>query len=295
MAIGVKNQGRTGNCMFQFAFAYATSASLGTSFFVEDIRTIEWFKAHNRYRFWNNAVIFYVKWKYKASSLLKVLLGSNGTDTTVVRYLGLKVISIDPVQRASEISTLLTDQTFFMGYFQSFNFFRKSEEDIRRLFELKHRYRKLFLKSKKDHLRHKYIAVHVRRTDYIEWELEGLGEKNYTLPLQYYHDCFSKIGDIEEYKIIFLSDDIPFVKEHFGQMKNCTFESNTAVIDFQLLQHASILIMSNSSFAWWAAFLSEKEQRVFAPAHWIGFKVRKEFPAEIILPGWEIVTIGTEN
>ena len=53
-------------------------------------------------------------------------------------------------------------------------------------------------------------------------------------------------------------------------------------MDFQLLLHADKLIISNSSFAWWGAYLNKNKTEVFVPQYWLGFKVDKEIPADII-------------
>lgn len=36
-----------------------------------------------------------------------------------------------------------------------------------------------------------------------------------------------------------------------------------------LMRHCKDLIIANSSFSWWAAFLKEKEGRVIAPQKWM--------------------------
>ncbi|MEY4111421.1 MAG: hypothetical protein RLZZ46_1777, partial [Bacteroidota bacterium] len=40
--------------------------------------------------------------------------------------------------------------------------------------------------------------------------------------------------------------------------------------------------------AWWASFLStERTQKVIVPEYFLGFRVKKEFPVNIIHPDWE--------
>ena len=99
------------------------------------------------------------------------------------------------------------------------------------------------------------------------------------------------IDRIDDYCLIFISDDIQYVKDQFAPMyPGARFEQNEEIIDFQLLINADILVLSNSTFAWWGAYLNPKPgKKVFAPKFWLGFKVGKEYPVNIILPSWTTV------
>jgi hypothetical protein len=138
----------------------------------------------------------------------------------------------------------------------------------------------------------------VRRGDYLnlnDWWLMNLGSDNLSLPDEYYINCLKRIPDYQGYKKIFVSDDVDYIQSAFGHLENAEFVSNSLIIDFQLLLNADILIASNSSFSWWAAYLNRKaHKQVFCPKYWLGFKVKREYPSNIIPVEWTQAEVISE-
>ncbi len=177
----------------------------------------------------------------------------------------------------------IENNRYYDGFFQSERYFDQYAATIRNRFQIKKSYQKTF-KDKYGELfqTRKTIVVHLRRKDYHAVGYDEIGGTGIALPLSYYHEALSQISHKEDYTIMFISDDIESVKHDFGNKPYYRFESNSAIVDFQLIQHADIAIIANSTFAWWAAYLSQKPTaQIFAPAFWWGFKVKKEFPVGI--------------
>lgn len=177
----------------------------------------------------------------------------------------------------------IRNNAYYEGFFQSDDYFKEYEPFIRNLFTIREKYRAKFEIKYGEFVRNNHIVVvHLRRTDYTGVEFKGLGGPDVALPLTYYHKALSMIPDIEQYKLVFIGDEMESIQKDFEKKPNYYFEKNAPIIDFQLLQHADIAIIANSSFAWWAAYLSQKKHsRIIAPEYWLGFKVQKTYPVGI--------------
>ena len=112
-------------------------------------------------------------------------------------------------------------------------------------------------------------------------------KRDISLPMAYFKKRLEALGDLSAHKVIFVSDDISHVKQVFPPQENFVFSENSEIIDFQIIQHADIAIISNSTFAWWACFLSPKKQEVYAPKNWFGFKIGREHPRGIMTDKFE--------
>ncbi|PKP60028.1 alpha-1,2-fucosyltransferase [Candidatus Atribacteria bacterium HGW-Atribacteria-1] len=276
--IGVNSWGRLGNQLFQFAFAYATAKELNTSFFIdESINPFilpDYFELEGYNKLYNAAKR---KW------------------FRIRNYKQISQLTYDGWKSPSENLLLLKDNTIYKGFFQSEEYFENSMDDIKGLFKIKNKYALAFSSKYKCVFdKYKTIAVHIRRTDYLSYGDDALGGKNLSLPISYYKNCLERIENIDEYLVIFVSDNIDYVKEKFVKEDNYRFEFNSEIVDFQILLNADILILSNSTFAWWAAYLNPKVNMVLAPRNWLGFKVGREYPVGICKKQWTWVDVSLD-
>jgi hypothetical protein len=257
--------GRMGNQMFQYAFAIETANKFKTFFTIiptEKFELIRYFELDFFTR------ICYNKYFFRAYS-----------------FIINRICLFKYFYQVDEKSIDLENNIRYKGFFQSEDYFINSKEKIYKRFEIKKKWKKKYLNvhntsfSESD----KIIVMHFRRTDYVNFGDEQVGGKNLCLPMSYYDNCLKLINNITDYKVVCISDDIKFVKEHYKDREDFIFINNEAIIDFQFILNANIVVVANSSFSWWAAFLNKVEDKVvYAPEFWLGFKVNKEIPQNII-------------
>lgn len=108
------------------------------------------------------------------------------------------------------------------------------------------------------------VAIHMRRTDYFE------KENCIVLDLNYYTKALEIINEkVDNPKYFFFSDDMEWVKKHFSNLPNAFFLSNKDYEDMVLISLCKHDIISNSTFAWWGAWLNDNPKKIIiAPENW---------------------------
>ncbi|CAG4998960.1 hypothetical protein DYBT9275_02118 [Dyadobacter sp. CECT 9275] len=258
--VGIKFNGRLGNQLFQYFFMlYLKSRDNGKIYFFTN--------PHHAYlaRYFDFGWYHNLTLRSKAYSVLARMLPKilSFRDIYVHNFFGPK--EHKPV-----------NFTIYNGFFQSDFYIRHLPESARSPIRKKFRdqFEREFGAIFKNH---KTVVVHIRRTDYLSY-----GKRDISLPIDYFKRQLNSIEDLDSYKVFFVSDDMAFVKAEFPHKDNYIFSSNSEIIDFQLIHHADVAIISNSTFAWWAAYLSPKKNMVIAPKNWFGFRIGREHPKGIM-------------
>lgn len=163
------------------------------------------------------------------------------------------------------------------GYFQSEKYFKKYKNDLVDLFEFeKHHINhiNLYISSLRKNF-NSVNAIHVRRGDYLKFP-----DFHNTCTKEYYFEAIKTIGNG---CFVFVSDDMEWVRKEFSQPNFFFFDNTDELLDLCLLSQVDNLIISNSSFSWWGAYLNQKEEKtVVAPKKWFGEKGPKD--TENLLP-----------
>lgn len=185
----------------------------------------------------------------------------------------------------------ISKNNWYYGYFQGENYFYKNKLEIKKRFQIKSKYKDNFDKLKNKIIgQSKYAIVHIRLKDYKTFGPDFLNGPDLTLPMEYYHNLIKRLSS--NIKVIFLSDDIKKVKNDFSYVNNAYFSENSVVDDLQFIINANICILSCSTFSWWGAWLNKQENlEVYVPKCFLGFKVKKEYPVNIIPKNWKQIEI----
>ncbi|HOF56001.1 MAG TPA: alpha-1,2-fucosyltransferase [Prolixibacteraceae bacterium] len=264
--IAVNIQGGLGNQLFQYAFAFTIANQYRTFAFLDHSHPFIipiYFKI-NKYHLWIENYKFLRKINRKICNRIK---SSNFVDLTDCNI---------PYKKE-----LIKNNTYYNGFFQSEKFFDNNKDPINKKFKIRRRYRIQFTNKYKEYLdQNNVLVIHIRRKDYLTHGIgKGLGNDDLSLPVDFYKKSLSSINNIEKYKIFVIGDDTEFAKNNFSFLRNVSFPENDLIIDFQLIMNADIAIISNSTFAWWAAYQNNKPNKlIIAPKYFLGFYLGREFP-----------------
>lgn len=105
------------------------------------------------------------------------------------------------------------------------------------------------------------VAVHVRRTDYLtDKAFVSLSDTDY------YERAMALFP---ESKFLVCSDDPAWCLQRWPRDSRVEVVHGTEIEDLNLMASCKSIIMANSSFSWWAAYLNPNPQKiVIYPKHW---------------------------
>ena len=116
------------------------------------------------------------------------------------------------------------------------------------------------------------VAIHIRRGDYLDVENINLF---YKITKTYYLSAldYLKKNLNDKMDIYIFSDDIEWCKTEYGDLEGAHFIDSTIsdshLVDFEIMRNCKYFIIANSTFSWWASWLSEYSNKiVIAPEKW---------------------------
>lgn len=142
-----------------------------------------------------------------------------------------------------------------VGYFQSHKYFGKKIP----------KFKDSFLANIRDQLpKGEKICIQIRRGDYVNHEAY------YQLPVTWFIKALMTIEGWQEKPIIFISDDMGYCKTHFECLPNAHFITGTDIEQMAMGSLCDHHIISNSSYGWWTAYLSEQKNVIYPSRYFRG-------------------------
>ena len=179
---------------------------------------------------------------------------------------------------------------YFVGYWQSENYFNSIEKIIREHFKFKPTLSEKNLRLKKRIENSNSVSLHIRRGDYVNnasaYKTHGL------CSIEYYNRAIDEIKRQVKDPIFFIfSDDPEWVKStDFGIINFEIIDwniGNLSYIDMQMMNCCKHNIIANSSFSWWGAWLNSNSKKiVISPKKWFANDVLNEQAKNIVPNSW---------
>lgn len=188
----------------------------------------------------------------------------------------------------------LPDNSYLRGYFQSWKYFDGHQEEVRS------RVRKLsnpsvWFSERAQELRASptWIGVHFRLGNYLSHPEMGVVNEIYYRRAFRLLDKFGYAGA----RTIVFSDSVETARklEVFANRRNVEFfdsiGSSRPIETMLLMSEAAALVIGNSTFSWWAAYMGQAEKRpVIYPRPWLA---REDFDdRDLFYPEW--IGLGRE-
>ena len=266
--IKIRNLGRLGNNLFQFAFGFAAARELRTDFYMDEMGWFHLFKNRGYWQIKNKVILKY--WDRKKR-----------------REIDYTNNNIFPLSRLEQ----LENKVSYRGYFQSELYFLKYKKEIREIFQ----FRKPFLRKMNNEFSsllksRRILVINIRGGDYLNLE--------FLLPKEYYSKAYHEVlkSGFEPDCLLVITDDREYAEKALDFISNKIFLENPSLEkDLFWLTNADALIIPNSSFSWWGAWLNAKSKVTIAPKNWLGWKEGKEYPVGIMHSSWKWINVENES
>lgn len=163
------------------------------------------------------------------------------------------------------------------GFFQSWKYF----EDIK--YQLISTYfipsNKVIQSLSKYDVSPNSLGISVRRGDYLM-----LQQNHCVLDISYYQEAINKYFTNNIDQIFIFTDDLDWCKHTFGN--EVTYVQDDIGTQLFLMTKMKHLIISNSTFAWWGAYLNQNNGIIISPDPWFGPNYKDKNTKDLYYPSW---------
>ena len=195
----------------------------------------------------------------------------------------LPLVGINDRNFYYEKSNFLNQRILFLdGYFNQYWTYSK----LNTLFKI-FRLKPIILKEQQLKLCNQNVIIHIRGGDFISIKKLNICK------LDYYKNSITYALSKGLKNFIVISEDQTYSKEIIKELKKCfanlqisLLKSTSIENDFNIIRSSELAILSNSTFSWWASFLSNTKKEFLVPSNFSSNQNR------IILPNETIININ---
>lgn len=315
--IYVEMYGRLGNQMFRYAFARAMQELYKNEDIVLSFNQINKIKSNNLNEFgWEDTLQYFNVKPYKIYEKKgKVILNESNLVQRFIcifYYLGLKRFNIEEKveqyryslkymnimnklgvywlrEGYYNFSSCNMKNKFISGSFEDARYFEEIREKL--LLEFTPKYEELSKNRKLYEIINtsNSVCVTIRRGDFIS--IEENKKLHYICNENYFYKAMDIIKEkIKEPRFVIFSDDIDWVKKNMNFKYDVIYEDGNDPIweKLRLMYSCKNFIISNSTFSWWAQYLSRNNNKiVISPSKWFN----NEFKSNLIDNKWILLDV----
>lgn len=274
--------GGLGNQMFGYAIAITLKTKFPNTEIKIDTTTFRNYKLHNGFELYE--VFNCPKIEFATEKEISKLTWYC-RNTTVQKFLRKfmprrRTECIErPVEKIRPDAFISDRDYYYSGYWQWGGYFEDIKQIIIDCFKFKTDgvLSKKQIQLVKEIEENHSIGVHIRRGDYLKEPLyQGICN------IDYYKRAFAIMESKVENPIYYIfSNDLKWCKENIPSLTKhkCIFVENTgkySYIDMYMMTRCQNLIIANSSFSWWSAYLNIFQKIIVAPNKWINMPIGRK-------------------
>lgn len=285
MKVIVNLAGGFGNQLFCYSFGYALAKRKNAELIIDTstqdnglTRSLELMKLNIRF---NHRISYKYKKGFFERAVLNKIRKRKAIGFTTKIY-----NEINPTIFEDAVFDI-QENTYFKGNWQSEKYFINYRDELLEMLTPKEE-RNVSVRNLSSEMNNcNSVAVHIRRGDYVKIGCQ--------LNMSYYDAAISMIrAKLPEAKLVLyiFSDDIDFCKKYFSEKQEFADKGielcypqyksdNYTLDDLFLMSNCKHMIMANSSYSWWAAWLNQNKEKIvicpelgmwkgdFYPDNWI--------------------------
>lgn len=193
----------------------------------------------------------------------------------------------------------IKDGTYIDGYWQNLNYFEDIRDILVNEIKIKGDTGDIFKKINKHITQSNSVAIHLRFPHaFSEGKLHKKADKKYSkVKTEYYIKAINYFIQNEQNICFFVfSDNLEWAKKVMKSVKSnqnyIIVDTGSDIEDFELMKNCKHFIISNSTFSWWASYLSNYvNKKVMYPSLWFNQEFAQ--PINLFPDSW--TSIDTRN